>query len=186
MYQEVQEFQKNEVKKKLSEIRSGDTVKVHQRIKEKGKERVQVFEGLVIAVKGSGPLARRITVRRVTSGVGVERIFPLNSQTIKKIEVVKRSRVRRAKLYYMRKRAGRSARLDEREGELPKAMVEEVESKRKGEKGKVKSEKDRPKEVDKGKKNKEVDKKQEESKVEKKDKSKTDTKEEKESKKKEK
>jgi len=186
MYQEVQEFQKNEVKRKLSEIRSGDTVKVHQKIKEKGKERVQIFEGLVIAVKGNGPLARRITVRRVTSGVGVERIFPLNSSIIKKIEVVKRSKVRRAKLYHMRERAGRSARLDEKEGKLPEAMVEEIESKGKGEKGKGKSKKDRSKEVEKGKKDKEVDKKQEKPKVEKKDKSKADTKEKKEPKKKEK
>jgi len=186
MYQEVQEFQKNEVKKKLSEIRSGDTVKVHQRVKEKGKERVQVFEGLVIAVKGSGPLARRITVRQVTSGVGVERIFPLNSSIIKKVEVVKRSRVRRAKLYYMRKRAGRSARLDEREGKLPEAMVEEEKSKVKSQKAKVKAKgkKETKKEVD--EKDKEVDKKQEKLKVEKKDKTKVDTKEEKEPKKKEK
>ena len=78
MYQQVQEFQKAEARKKIPAVKVGDVVKVHQKIMEKGKERIQIFEGLVIAISGNGPLTRRITVRRIASGVGVERTFPLN------------------------------------------------------------------------------------------------------------
>lgn len=91
------------MKKDLPDIRPGDTVRVHQKVKEGDKERTQVFEGLVIARKHGREAGSTITVRKVISGVGVERIFPLYSPTIEKIELVKREKVRRAKLYYLRR-----------------------------------------------------------------------------------
>lgn len=91
-------------------IRAGDTVRVHQRIEEKGKTRLQVFEGLVLAVKHGTEPGATFTVRRVASGVGVERIFPLYSPTIDKIEITKRAKVRRSKLYYIREKVAREIR----------------------------------------------------------------------------
>lgn len=97
------------------EVRPGFTVRVHERIQEGGKERVQVFEGLVIAVhKGATPVDTTFTVRRIASGIGVEKVFPLHSPKIDKIEVKKVARVRRAKLFFLRGRRGKSARLSER------------------------------------------------------------------------
>lgn len=97
------------------EVRPGFTVRVHERIQEGGKERIQVFEGLVIAVhKGSTPTDSTFTVRRIASGIGVERVFSLHSPKIEKIEVKKVARVRRAKLFFLRGRRGKSARLSER------------------------------------------------------------------------
>lgn len=92
------------------DIRPGDTVRVHQKIEEKGKTRIQVFEGLVLARKHHTEPGATFTVRKVTSGVGVERIFPLFAPMIEKVEVVKRARVRRAKLYYIREKATREVR----------------------------------------------------------------------------
>lgn len=91
-------------------IRAGDTVRVHQRIEEKGKTRLQVFEGLVLAAKHGTEPGATFTVRRVASGVGVERIFPLYSPTIDKIEITKRAKVRRSKLYYIREKVAREIR----------------------------------------------------------------------------
>jgi large subunit ribosomal protein L19 len=91
----------------------GDTIRVHNKIKEGGKERTQLFTGTVIARKGSG-ITEAITVRRISYGEGVERVFPLNSPNIAKIEVERRGKVRRAKLYYLRERAGKKARIKER------------------------------------------------------------------------
>src|SRR5690606_16632536 len=88
-------------------IRAGDTVRVEQKIQEKGKTRLQVFEGIVLATKHGGEPGATFTVRRVASGVGVERIFPLYSPLIDKIEIVKRAKVRRAKLYYIREKVAR-------------------------------------------------------------------------------
>lgn len=97
------------------EVRPGYTVRVHERIQEGGKERVQIFEGLVIAVhKGSTPADTSITVRKIASGVGVEKLFALHSPKIDKIEVKKVARVRRAKLFFLRGRRGKAARLSER------------------------------------------------------------------------
>ena len=93
-------------------FRTGDMVKVHVRIKEGAKERIQVFEGTVIAWRAAG-LRTTMTVRKVSYGVGVERIFPVHSPTIEKIQWVRRGKVRRAKLYYIRKLRGRKARLRE-------------------------------------------------------------------------
>jgi len=99
----------------LSEIRPGSTIRVHQKIKEKGKERIQVFEGVVIAKKHGEGISGTITVRKVASGVGVERIFPIHSPNITKIEVIKKGKVRRAKLYYLRKMQGKKTRLRKEE-----------------------------------------------------------------------
>lgn len=105
--------------KKVPEIKSGQTVKVYQRVKEGNKERVQPFEGLVIAVKHGRGLDGSFTVRKISSGIGVERIYPLHSPTIDKIEVLKKADVRRAKLYYMRERSGKSARMKSKNIEVP-------------------------------------------------------------------
>ena len=91
----------------------GDEVKVHVRVVESGKERIQVFQGNVIAIQGSG-IAETYTVRKVSYGVGVERTFPLHSPSVAKIEVLKRGDVRRAKLYFLRDRAGKSAKIREK------------------------------------------------------------------------
>ncbi|MEK7093655.1 MAG: 50S ribosomal protein L19 [Patescibacteria group bacterium] len=96
--------------RKTLDLRVGDTVRVHQKIEEKGKTRIQIFEGLVLARKHGTEAGGTFTVRRVASGVGVEKIFPLYSPMIDKVEVVKRSRVRRAKLYYIRDKVSREAR----------------------------------------------------------------------------
>jgi large subunit ribosomal protein L19 len=96
------------------EFRPGDTIRVHVKIKEGDKERLQIFEGTVIARKNSG-LGETITVRKVSFGQGVERIFPLHAPVIDHIDVVRTGRVRRAKLYYLRELKGKAARLRERE-----------------------------------------------------------------------
>lgn len=97
------------------EVRPGYTVRVHERIQEGNKERVQIFEGLVISVhKGATDADHTITVRRIASGIGVEKIFPMHSPKIEKIEVKKVAKVRRAKLFFLRGRRGKAARLSER------------------------------------------------------------------------
>jgi large subunit ribosomal protein L19 len=98
-------------KSQVVDVHSGDTVKVHQKIKEGNKERVQIFQGLVIRVDNKSSLMHRITVRRIASGVGVEKSFLMHSPLVLKIEVTKRSKVRRNYLTYMRERTGKSARL---------------------------------------------------------------------------
>lgn len=96
----------------VPDFRAGDTVKVHVRVVEGGRERVQVFEGVVIARNGEGTRAT-FTVRKISFGVGVERVFPVNAPIIQRIEVVRKGDVRRSKLYYLRDRAGKSARIKE-------------------------------------------------------------------------
>lgn len=98
-------------KSQVVDVRSGDTVRVHQKIKEGNKERIQVFEGLVIRTDRKGSHTSTITVRRIASGIGVEKSYLLHSPLVTKIEVVKRSKVRRNYLTYMRERTGKSARL---------------------------------------------------------------------------
>jgi len=93
-------------------MRAGDTVRVHVRVREGDKERIQIFEGIVIGLRRGGARAS-LTVRKVSFGQGVERIFPLHSPTIQKIEVVRSARVRRAKLYYLRDLKGKAARMEE-------------------------------------------------------------------------
>ncbi len=97
----------------IPEFESGDTVNVHVRVIEGEKQRIQQYQGVVIAFKGSGS-RRTFTVRKVSNGVGVERIFPVHSPRLAKIEVIRRGQVRRAKLYYLRDRKGKAARIQER------------------------------------------------------------------------
>jgi large subunit ribosomal protein L19 len=103
-----------QIKENIPGFQSGDTVKVHVRIKEGNKERLQVFEGIVIAKKHGG-VRETITVRKVSFGVGVERIFPLHATVIDHIDVIRRGKVRRAKLYYLRDLRGKAARIKERD-----------------------------------------------------------------------
>ncbi len=102
----------------LPDFRAGDTVRVHVKVVEGNKERIQVFQGVVIGRKGGG-IRETFTVRKVSGGVGVERVFPLHSPSIDRIEVVRRGRVRRAKLYYLRNLQGKAARIRERREDLP-------------------------------------------------------------------
>lgn len=101
-----------QIRTDLPRFRPGDTVRVHVKIKEADKYRIQVFEGVVIAQKNNG-ISSTFTVRKVSFGYGIERIFPLHSPTIEKLEVVKSGKVRRARLYYLRGRRGKAARLKE-------------------------------------------------------------------------
>jgi large subunit ribosomal protein L19 len=94
--------------KKRPDVRVGDTVRLHLKIKEAGKERTQIFEGVVIAIKGSG-LSKNLVVRKISYGVGVEKIVPLHAPVLEKIEVIKRGTVRKSKLYYLRGRVGKRA-----------------------------------------------------------------------------
>ncbi|MCK5027802.1 MAG: 50S ribosomal protein L19 [Candidatus Pacebacteria bacterium] len=123
----------NIAERKKFDIRSGDTVRVHLKIQEKGKIRIQIFEGIVLAVKHGKESGGTFTVRKVMSGIGVEKIFPIYSPTIDKIEVVKRSKVRRAKLYYIREKVAREIRRKMRKlmttpvvEEIPEEKTEEA------------------------------------------------------------
>ena len=104
-----------EANENVPDLKPGDTVRVHQRIKEGRNERIQVFQGVVIARRGGKLAGATYTVRRTAAhGVGVERTFPLYSKTVEKVEVLRNAKVRRAQLYYLRERAGKSARLKEK------------------------------------------------------------------------
>ncbi len=107
-------IEKLQIKENIPSFQSGDSVKVHVRIKEGNKERLQVFEGIVIAIKHGG-IRETMTVRKVSFGVGVERIFPLHATIIDHIDVTRRGKVRRAKLYYLRDLRGKAARIKERD-----------------------------------------------------------------------
>lgn len=107
----VQQISDRYKKSAVVDVRSGDTVKIHQKIKEGNKERIQIFQGLVIRTDQKGSHTSRITVRRIASGVGVEKSFMLHSPLVVKVEVTKRSKVRRNYLSYMRNRTGKAARL---------------------------------------------------------------------------
>lgn len=108
----IKEVEKQYLKEDIPAFGPGDTVRVHVKVVEGARERTQLFEGVVLRRQGQG-LRETFTVRRVTYGIGVERIFPVHSPSISRIEVVKRGRVRRAKLYYLRQRTGRKARIRE-------------------------------------------------------------------------
>ena len=101
------------MKEELPEMRVGDTVRVHVRIKEGARERIQVFEGTIIARKHGG-IGETITVRRISYGVGCEKVFPVHSPNVAKVETIRKGKVRRAKLYYLRDRFGKSAKVKER------------------------------------------------------------------------
>ncbi len=108
----VKEISKGMLKEEKPEIKIGSTVRVHVRITEGDKSRIQVFEGTVIAKNNSG-IAETFTVRRVSYGVGVERVFPVHSPNVAKVETVRNGKVRRAKLYYLRDRVGKAAKVKE-------------------------------------------------------------------------
>ena len=108
----LKELTNDMLKTDVPNIEIGSTVKVHVRIKEGEKERIQVFEGTVIAKNNSG-IAETFTVRRVSYGVGVERVFPLHSPNVAKVELVRKGKIRRAKLYYLRDRVGKAAKVKE-------------------------------------------------------------------------
>lgn len=110
---DMQLLENSHLRDDIPDFRAGDTVKVHVRVVEGGRERIQVFEGVVIARNGGGARAS-FTVRKMSFGVGVERVFPVHAPIIDKIEVTRRGDVRRAKLYYLRDRVGKSARIKER------------------------------------------------------------------------
>ncbi len=126
----IKEIEKKYMPEKIPEFRPGDTVRVHVKVKERNKERIQVFEGVVIRIKGSGT-GKTFTVRKVSYGVGIERIFPFACPSIEKIEVVKRGKVRRAKLYYLRELKGKAAKIKEiKEWEIMKREKESKEAKK--------------------------------------------------------
>ncbi len=106
-------FTEKNLKEEVPSVTVGDTVRVHLKVKEGNRERIQVFEGTVIAKKHGG-IAETFTVRRVSYGVGVEKVFPLHSPIIEKVETVRHGKVRRAKLYYLRGRVGKSAKVKEK------------------------------------------------------------------------
>lgn len=133
MFQMIQAVNNSQRKPKLVDVRSGDTVRVHQKIKEGNKERIQVFEGVVIRTDRKDSITSSVTVRRVASGVGVEKSFLLHSPLVLKIEITKRSKVRRKFLSFLRQRSGKSARLAGRDFDRTKvnaanrAAEEEIE-----------------------------------------------------------
>lgn len=109
----IRAIEQEQIRKDLPTVEIGDYVRVHVNVKEGNRERIQVFEGTVIAKRGEG-LKETFTVRRISYGVGVERIFPLNSPKLSKIEIIRKGKVRRAKLYYLRKRVGKAAKVTEK------------------------------------------------------------------------
>jgi len=108
----IKAFNSEQLKENVPVLEIGDTVKVHNRIKEGNRERIQIYEGTVIAKRGGG-LTETFTVRRISYGVGVEKTFPLHSPSVDKVEVVRHGKVRRAKLYYLRDRVGKAAKIKE-------------------------------------------------------------------------
>jgi large subunit ribosomal protein L19 len=110
----LDQLEAEQKKKEVPELRPGETVRVHVKVVEGEKERTQVFEGIVIRISGKGNRAN-FTVRKISYGIGVERIFPFHSPRVDKVEVMSRGKVRRAKLYYLRERSGKGARLTEEE-----------------------------------------------------------------------
>jgi len=130
MVTKLEIFNKTYLKENLPDLRPGDTIRVSQKIKEvlkkdkssekEGKQRIQSFEGVVLARKHGKEIGATITVRRIIDGIGVEKIFPIHSPTIEKIEIIKRGKARRAKLYYLRERKGKKSRLKKREEKTEK------------------------------------------------------------------
>lgn len=106
----INEFTKNQHVQTLQDVRPGDTIKIFQKVKEGDKTRVQPFEGLVIARKHGRGISATVTVRKVSGGIGVEKIIPIHSPSVTKVEVLRRAKVRRAKLYYIRTKAAREVR----------------------------------------------------------------------------
>ena len=119
----IQEIENNQLKSDLPDIRSGDTVKVNVKVSEGNRERIQTYEGVVISINGV-TINKTITVRKLSFGVGVERIFPIHAPIIESIEVTRKGKVRRSKLYYLRNLRGKSARITERKNNKPEKKVD--------------------------------------------------------------
>ena len=109
----IQELNKQQLETQIPQVKVGDTVRVHVKVKEGSRERIQIFEGTVIAKKHGG-IEETVTVRRISYGIGVEKVFPVHSPSIDTIEVVRNGAVRRAKLYYLRGRVGKGAKVKEK------------------------------------------------------------------------
>ena len=107
----VNEDHKNPLTAEIPEFRTGDTLAVHAKITEGAKTRIQIFQGVCIAIKEASKISGHFRVRKISSGIGVERVFPFHSRNIQKVEIVQRGKSRRAKLYYLRERSGKSARI---------------------------------------------------------------------------
>ena len=129
MQQKVIAFNKEQKVRQLPDIQAGDVVRVHRKIKEGEKERVQVFEGIVIAIKGNQSSSPMITVRKVSQGIGVELVLPIFSATVDKIELVKRAKVRRSKLYFLRGLTAKKSRMKYRDLSGYMANEKKVEAK---------------------------------------------------------
>lgn len=108
----IRAIQQENMKQNLPNLKVGDYVKVNVKVKEGNRERIQAFEGTIIAMNGTA-ISKSITVRRLSFGIGVERVFPLHSPKVDSVEIIRRGKVRRAKLYYLRKRVGKAARIKE-------------------------------------------------------------------------
>ncbi|MBQ8551542.1 MAG: 50S ribosomal protein L19 [Clostridia bacterium] len=108
----IKAFTNEQLKENVPELNVGDTIRIHNKIKEGNRERIQLFEGTIIAKNGGG-ISETFTVRRVSYGVGVEKTFPVHSPNVEKVEVIRRGKVRRAKLYYLRDRVGKSSKVKE-------------------------------------------------------------------------
>ncbi len=108
----IKALTEEQLKKEIPQVKVGDTVRVHNRIVEGSKSRIQIYEGTVIAKRGSG-ISETFTVRRISYGVGVEKTFPLHSPNVEKVEIVRTGKIRRAKLYYLRGRVGKAAKVKE-------------------------------------------------------------------------
>ncbi len=109
----IKAFTSEQYKEKVPEINVGDTIRIHNKIKEGSRERIQLFEGTVIAKHGGG-ISETFTVRRISYGVGVEKIFPIHSPNVEKVEIIRSGKVRRAKLYYLRDRVGKASKVKEK------------------------------------------------------------------------
>lgn len=123
MTNKIEAFIRPLLKTNLPDLKSGDTVRIYQKTREDSEEKTHIFEGVIIARKHGKESGATITVRKIISGIGVEKIFPLHSPTIEKIEILKRGRARRAKLYYLRSAKGKRAKL--KKGEFAEIVAEE-------------------------------------------------------------
>ena len=120
-------FNKQYLKAKTPDFQAGDIVKVYQKVKEQDKERIQIFEGVLLAKKHGKGVNGTITVRKISQGIGVERVFPLHSPLVEKIEVIRKTKVRQGKLYYLRSLEGKKARLKAKEFNLEQPAQEQKE-----------------------------------------------------------
>lgn len=124
---QIEVFNKQYLKEKTPDFQAGDVVKVYQKVKEQDKERIQVFEGVLLAKKHGKGVSGTITVRKISQGIGVERVFPLHSPLVEKIEVARKTKVRQGKLYYLRSLKGKKARLKAKEFNLEPVQEQKKE-----------------------------------------------------------